>query len=246
MRAAISELEAKLGVPMGIEVCKARPADDGLIQGVHFDRLVSRLPYNRAATNTWFRIDLPSASVISVDRIRAYYFDVLVWEFSEANGNMNFVKLEWGEQGTLHIIPTDLLSVVITNNADGGGSNYGVWHTINIHQSPVPDFWAVDFTRGPISKQGGATGEIEAVLAHWCYCVAGITLLSIGGLAQSQGLTSASISMDGVSRSVGLQASAIYGLNSALEHVLDEATKRINWKSLRSYKRGLPVMMYGY
>ena len=52
--------------------------------------------------------------------------------------------------------------------------------------------------------------------------------------------------MDGVSRSIGLQASAIYGLNSALEHVFDELVKRIDFKALRLQKKGLRVIPYGY
>jgi len=246
LRAALSELEMKLGVNFGLEVVKSPPIDDGLVLGRDYDRVRERLPYTRAEASDWFRIDLPDSSIISVERIRAYYFDMLVWEFSNDNDTRHLIHLEWSKQGILHIIPIELQSIVVTRSGFGGSGNYGVWHTINLHTSPVPDFWGVDYTVGPISEHGKQPGRIEAVLAHWCYCVAGILLLSIDGLAQSQGLTSASISMDGVSRSIGLQASAIYGLNSALEHALEEATKRIDWKQLRTRKRGLTVHPFSY
>jgi len=241
LRAALSELEIKLGVPMGIEVVKSTPVDTGLVKGTHYDREVPRLPYTRSGTLSWFRIDLPP-NVISIERIRAYYFNRLIWNFT--GDALDQVKLEWPKPGVLHILPVDLQAVIITSGSMGSG-NYGVWETINLHTSPVPSFWAVDYTRGPMS-QDGKEGYIEAVLAHWVYAVAGILLLSMGGLAQSKGLTSTSVSIDGVSRSIGLQASAIYGINSALENAYEKATKRINWKQLRAAKRGLRCFPLGW
>lgn len=240
LRAALSELEMKLGIPMGIEVVKSLPLDDGLRQGIDYDRVRPRLPYTRSETETWFRVDLPDMSIISVERIRAYYFRRLIWEFSESKGTMGQVHLEWPKQGVLHIVPTELQAVIVTQN----GGNYGVWETINSQATPVPDFWAVDYTTGPKSRDG-KVGHVEAVLAHWVYCAAGILLLSMGGLAQSKGLTNTSISMDGVSRSIGLQASAIYGINSALEKAYETTMKRIDWNKIRTNKLGLRVRQFG-
>ncbi len=241
LRAAMSELEVKLGIPMGIEVVKTVPLDEGLIKGQHYDHLKPRLPYTHGEALTWFRIDLPP-NVISIERIRAFYFDRLVWNFE--GDTLDQVLLEWPKAGVLHIIPRDLESVIVTSGSMGSG-NYGIWETINLHHSPVPDFWAVDYTRGPVSRDG-KVGHIEAVLAHWVYATAGILLLSQAGLAQSKGLTSTSISMDGVSRSISLQASAIYGINSALENAYEKAAKRIDWKQLRASKRGLRMYMFSH
>jgi len=240
LRAALSELEVKLGVPMGIQIIKAMPLDAGLVKGQHYDKLEPRRPYTHSETRAWFRIDIPG-SVISVERIRAYYFDRLVWNF--ADDELDQVLLEHPKEGGIHIMPRNLQSVLISTTSMGAG-NYGIWETINLQHSPVPDFWAVDYTIGPVT-QSGKPGHVEAILAHWVSCVAGILLLSQGGLAQSQGLTSSSVSMDGVSRSISLQASAIYGINSALEHAYEAAEKRINWKQIRALKRGLRVYMYG-
>jgi len=241
LRAALSELEIKLQTPMGIQVIKSVPLDDGLVRGVHYDKLVSRRPYTHGEAYTWFRLELQN-SVISIERVRAFYFDTLVWSFE--GDQLEQIQLEHPKAGVAHIIPRDLQSVIVTSNTMNSG-NFGIWETINLHHSPIPDFWAVDYTIGPVTQQGDV-GQIEAVLAHWVYCVAGILLLSMGGLAQSRGLTSTSVSMDGVSRSISLQASAIYGINSALETAYEKATKRINWKQIRAAKRGMRIWMYSH
>lgn len=241
LRAAVSELEMKLGIPLGVVVYKGTPVAEGLIQGVHFDREYSRKPFLQGHAKEWYKIDLPS-NVISIERVRAFWFGQVVWEISAERDNMDMVKLEWPKASSAHIIPTTMSNVLITAPGLGGGS-YGAWQMFS-GTSKVPDVWSVDFTAGP-RDQYGRVGHVEAALAHWCYAVAGILLLSMGGLARSQGLTSASISMDGLSRSIGLQASAIYGINSALEKALEDATKRIDWKAVRTYKRGLRVVPYG-
>lgn len=239
LRAALSEAEMHLGVTFGLRVIKSRPLDPGARQGVDYDEVVERLPLNRGEEMQFFRIDLPYGPILSVERIRAYYWDQKVWEFGteDDQGLLQNVRLEWPRAGTLHIIPVQM-QMFLT----GVQGAFGVWTTLQSHPGPVPGVWAVDYTVGPTDK--GKPGHVPAVLAHWCYCVAGITLLSIGGLAQSKGLSSTSLSFDGISKSVGLQASAIYGINSALETVYDNAVKRIDWKRLRAaYGRGMRVRM---
>lgn len=239
IRCALSEIELKIGLPLGVEICKADPVDAGLRLGHDYDRQVVRLPYTHGEMAKWFRIDIPWTGVISVERIRAYYFGSLIWELSTANDNASNIRLQWGTQGIVHILPVQLNALAVVG-ADG---SYGPWHTLVLHHTPVPDFWAVDFTRGPVSAHGQKPGEIEAALVHYAHCIAGILLLSEAGMAQSRGLSNTSISLDGVSRSVGLTASAIYGLNSALESAYEKAAKRIDIKAIRRAKRGLRMKM---
>lgn len=240
LRAALSEMELKLGLPMGVQVCKADPLDDDAKKWRDYDRIVPRLPYTRCDAENWFRIDLPP-SVISVERIRGYYFGTKVWEISNEKGNLDLIRVQWARQGITHILPTNLQSLLVLT----GSGNYGVWSTLQMHRSPIPDFWACDYTIGPIANDGQA-GQVEAVIANWVACAAGILLLDMMGMAVSKGLTSTSVSMDGVSRSISLGASAMYGINSSLERLYDEATKRIDIKALRTAKRGLRVKAYGY
>ena len=240
LRTALSEAEMKLGIPLGLERVLADPVDDGEVLGVTYDRREARRPYTHGEMEKWFRIDLPSG-LLEVERIRAFYYGAAVWEISGEKENLDQVRIEWPAQGILHILPTNFQAIVVTKQG-----NYGIWHTLRLHRSPLPDFWAVDYVRGPTSAHGGEVGKIEAALADWIFSVAGIKLFSISGLAQSGGLTSTSVGFDGYSRSVSLQASAIYGINSAAEHVLEENAKRIDWKQLRMRKRGLRVRMFSH
>jgi hypothetical protein len=243
LRAALSELEVKLGMPMGVVVYKSTPVDDGLVEGVHYDRLYPRKPFLRSAAREYYKIDLPN-NVISIERVRAFYFGDLAWEISAERDNLDLVKLEWPKAASAHLLPTLSTNILLTAPGIAGG-NYGGWALMFGGLAKVPDVWAIDFTVGP-RDQYGKVAQIEAVLAHWVYCVAGITLLSMGSLARSAGISSTSISMDGLSRSVALQASAIYSLSSSLEQRLKEATERISWEKLRTYKRGIRIRPYGH
>lgn len=245
LRAAMSELEVKLGIQMGVERILSEPLDPGEKLGVTFDRLAPRIPYTRGETLTWFRIDLPFAPVLQVERIRGFYYGTPVWDLSQDSNNDELIRIEHPKQGILHILPTRLESLIVADANGTGSTNYGIWHTINLHNSPIPDFWAIDYLVGPVAKDG-QVGHIEVVLAHWIAARAALPLLSMAGLAASKGLTSQSVSFDGISRSVGLQASAIYGLNSALEEVYRRVDKEIDWRALRSFKRGLRLRMYSY
>ena len=239
LRAALSELEVKLGIPMGIVICKATPVDDGLKLGQDYDKVVPRLPYTLGTTQSWWQINVPSGC-ISIERVRAYYFGTKIWEFSTDRGNDDQIRLVHPGQGTAHLLPTNLASLIITPEG-----RTGVFFTVYSNATAVPDFWAVDYTLGPVTKSTGQVGHIEAVLADWVYCAAGIKLLNLASMAVSKGVTSSTVSMDGVSRSVSLQASAMYGMNSALEKVYSDAMQRIDWKALRTYKKGLRLRQYG-
>lgn len=237
LRAALSELELKLGVNMGIQVVRSKPLDENSGQA---DKVIGRLPYTHGEAQAWYRIDLPHNNIISVERVRGFYYSQKVWEISGDHMNEDLIRLEWSRPGTIHILPTNLQSIAVTQ-----GGNYGVWETIHLHRSPIPDFWAIDYTTGPIARTG-EVGKIEAALANWVYCAAGIMLMSIGGMGASKGITSTSTGIDGLSRSVSLQASAMYGINSALETRMKEANERINWKQLRVAKRGIRVKMFSF
>lgn len=241
LRVAASELEVKLGIPLGIVIVKGAPADDGLVQGRDYDRLAPRLPYLDSERRSYFRIDLP-AGVISVQRVRAFWFGQLVWTVEEGDG---MLVLEHPGTSSLHIMPRFGVTLFLSAPTAVLPAQYGAMQLLYNVAGGLPDVWSVDYTLGPVTKTG-EVGQIEAVLAHWIACKAGILLMSIGGMAASKGLTSASLSIDGLSKSIGLQASAMYGINSALETRMKEAEEAIDWKALRMYKRGLRVMPFGY
>jgi len=250
LRAALSELETRLGIPMGTIVVKTEPVDEGLVKGVHYDRLEPRRPFVRSNQSNWWKFELPTG-LISVDRVRAYWYDVLVWEISPEQGNMDLLKVEWKDQGATHIIPSAGFNLLITApgfSGAWGSGNYGAFQLLHsgFGSQRLPNVWGYDYTIGPYDKHTNTPGQIEAILAHWCYCVAAQLLLSLEGMGRSGGVANTSISLDGLSRSIGTTASAIYGLNSALEEALRQATKRIDWQALRVYKKGLKVYPYGH
>jgi hypothetical protein len=242
LRAAMSELEIKLGIPFGVVVTKGIPVDDGLVQGTDYDRAEPRRVFLESERRAFYRVDLP-ASVLSVERVRAFWFDQLVWSISADDNNQALIQLEHPSTGSMHLLPTQAATLLIAMPISSS-PEYGSLQMMMGYPSQLPGVWSIDYTQGPMTKQG-QPGHIEAALAHWIYCKAGILLLSMGGMAASKGLTNASLSIDGLMKSIGLQASAMYGINSALENRLKEAEEAIDWNKLRLYKRGMRIRPYG-
>lgn len=243
LRAALSELELKLGVPCGMSEVRMHDLDEESgVKGRDYDVVRPRLPWTHSDQRQWYKLDLP-AGIIKVRRLRAYFYGTKVYEISENNDAASLLFMEWPRQGGFHMIPINLLSQFVVQNGHSASFGIGLWERFSVHRAPIPDVWSIDYLQGPVSRDG-QVGHIEAVLANWCYAVAGMTLLSQAGLAQSKGLASTSLSFDGVSKSVSTTASAIYGLNSALEQVYEKLTERIDWKRMRAAKRGIKVFMY--
>lgn len=236
LRAALSEAELKLGIKLGVQICKADPLDPGMVQGRDYDRRVGRLPFNKGETEQWYRIDLPN-DLISVERIRAYYYGTLAWELSDVRNNSELIRIEWPRQGVMHIIPSNLNTMLVSL-----GGDYGIWWTLYNQRTPLPDFWAVDYTTGPVARDG-SPGEIEVVIANWVACTAARPILALAGMVASKGVTASSLTMDGVSRSVSL-ASGSGGLYGAMADAYEKVNTQIDWKSLRVAKRGIKVRMY--
>lgn len=247
LRTALSELEVKLGVPMGIIVCKALPLDEGMTIGRGYDKVVDRLPFINADMNMWWKIPLPPG-VISIERIRSYFWTSSpVVELSPEQGNLDLVRLE---PGAAYIFPTSLTTIAAGPDAwaltfASGTAGNAWWQPYNMiarETLNAPEFWAVDYTVGPRTQEGGEVGHIEAVLADWVYCIAAQKLLPMAAMAVTRGVSGSTISMDGVSRNVPLaNGGAIY---DALARVYKETTERIDWKAIAAYKRGIGVLAY--
>lgn len=238
LRAVTSELEIRLGQPLKSWRCLATPVDDGLVLGRDYDCEVPRLPFNMSDLGQWFRIDLPGG-VNEVTRVRGYYFGQRCFEWSADQGNESNIFVEWRKTGIVHIIPRELQSLIALGVPGGG-----LWTTMVGLARPVPNFWAVDYRRGPVAEYGGP-GQIEAAFVDWVSCSAGIRIFSLSGTIQSAGIANTSISIDGISESIGTTASAVYGLFSAYETVLKDRVKGINIERLVRLKRGLRIRHLG-
>lgn len=233
LRAAVSELETKIGVPLGIVVVKSLPLDSGVTLGQHFDRLEARLPLYQSDAMEHWKLMLPF-SVISVERVRGYYLGSKMLEVAGSS-----VNLEWPAEGSVHIDVMAMRNALINTPATalGFGWAWDLWRS----REQIPDFWAIDYTIGPWDRFTRSPGQVEVVLAHWVGARAGQMLINIAGTAAAQGVASTSLSMDGITRSVTLSQSAMYGVNSAYELVLKAMVDNIDWRALRALKRGLPV-----
>jgi hypothetical protein len=240
LRAAVSELEMRLGLPLGLVVAKGTPIAPGLVRGTDYDVEVPLKPFLNTDQARFYRIDLP-AGTIQIDRIRAFWFGQLVWSISAADGNRDLIVFEHPNTASLHLMPTQSATLLVAMPALGSAA-YGSLQLIMGYPSPLPGVWSVDYVMGPTNRYGGP-GDIEAVLAHWVYARAGVLLLSIGGRAASRGLQSASLSIDGLSKSVGLAGAG--AINKALEDRLQAVTDSIKWQDLKLYKAGLRVRPYG-
>jgi hypothetical protein len=233
LRAALSELEVKMQIPLGTVVCKATPVDEGLVKGVDYDKEVPRSVFLQSDMENYFRIDLPP-SVISVERVRAYWFNQLMWSITAPS---EVLRLEH-TNSSLHLMPTT-------------GSFLLIWpmptlpvYTLMQHlvhrQHALPDVWAVDYTLGPVTKTG-TVGHIELVLAHWARLKAAMTLLPLAGAGRTKGIASSSLSIDGLSKSVSLAGGGSQSIWTSVEQAYQKALDGIDLNRLIIYKRGLTI-----
>jgi len=237
LRAALSELEMRLGISMGVLRVLSPELDPGEVHGKTFDRLAPRLPYKRQEAQNWYHLQL-DRSVLSVERVRGYYMNQLVIEASTERHNIGNVVAQWKRQGDVYILPINIAALIVNSGYSPQPYAQSVWEMIWSSPS-IPDFWAVDYTVGVSDNQTGTPGQLEAILAHWVYLRAGKILINIAGTAFGQGITSTSISGDGFSRTVSTSQSAMYGINSAMELVYQGYTDSIDWERLRRQKVGI-------
>lgn len=235
LRAAMSELEIKLGAPLGVVVVKTPPLESGVTLGQHFDKLGQRMPFYHHDALEYWRLSLPY-SVLSVERVRGVYFGTTIVEVAGSS-----VIVEWPGPGSVHINPLDMSAALASSVAYSNAQAYELFGDLWRAREQVPDFWAVDYTLGPRDKFTGEPGQVEVALAHWVGLRAAGMLINIAGTAYGQGIASTSLSMDGITRAITTSQSAMYGINSAYELVIKAYAESIDWKALRTIRRGLPV-----
>jgi hypothetical protein len=235
LRSALSELEIKLGIPMGIRRFKCTPLDEGVEHGRDYDVLTEPIAYTPNAAQNYLRFDL-TPSVISVERIRGVLFGNVVYEW-EQGGTDARIEIVDHVRGEVRVFLQPSATTIAPSAIPALAPALGYGRT-------VPGFWRVDYTCGPWAKYEGRDepGRIELALADWIGLNAGVKLLSLAGTAAGGGIASGSLSIDGLSKSFGTTASAMYGLNSALEAVYKEHKDAIDWKSLRAYKNPMRVL----
>lgn len=236
LAAALSELEMKTGRPYGRVVCKGTPVDAGLVQGRDYDLEVPRRPYYPSEVRQNYKIDLPGG-VVSVERVRLYWYGSKVWEIDDSSVTSS-IRLEHPGVSSLHIMPTT--GALFQVGALQYDPMLSIYQTLLPGAGHLPDAWSVDYTLGPVTKTG--VQGIEAALAQWVYACAALTLLPMAALARTQGVQSASIGIDGLSKSVSLAGPHIH---AALTAVCQQTMDRLE-KTAIVAKRGLRVRATGW
>lgn len=232
LRAALSELEMRLTINLGMQLVHSEPLVDGEIQGRDFDVLEPRRTLATAQVDGYAQIQvLPD--VIRVDRVRGIWYGTTVLDLKRSE-HPDALTITHPKEGVIAIRPPLGYAAITTPTPYSWLGLPSFWFSRGF--VPVPGFWAVDYLRGPISKDG-KPGHIEAVFANWVYAAAGLTLLALDSAARSRGLASSSLTMDGVSRSVTLAKNG--DLNAVLTDAFDRIDKSIDWKATRLGKRGL-------
>lgn len=239
---ALSELEGKLGAPMGVVVYRSLNLDDGQVEGVTFDKLLSRRPYLRGDARSFHRLDTPG-SLLSVQRIRGYIYGTKVLELSTEQNNLDGIVSEWRKTGSLHIMPQNITQAFVGAGSILFDDFFGDYRDIGpaMRTQVLPNFWAIDCTCGPTTSYG-PDGHLELSLANWVGVHAAQPILAIAGLTQTSGASSSSVSFDGYSRSVSLSGKHPY---AALSDVYADMEKAIDWERLRRNRRGPRVLRVG-
>jgi hypothetical protein len=234
LRSALSDAEIKLGISMAIRRYKGMPTEDGFVLQRDYDLRSEPIAFNPATSRDFIRLDLPP-SLLSVERIRGVAWGNVVLDWTPETTGVH-IDIVDGQRGEVSVTPTELRSLSVAFGAVGPA--------VLAQNRPIPGFWRCDFTCGPWAKYDGKDmpGRIELAIADWIGLTAGVRLLSLAGTASGGGIASASLSVDGLSKSFSTTASAMYGLNSALEAVYKEAADSIDWKALRAYKNPMRVI----
>lgn len=246
LSAALAELGAKLQTRLRVEIVKAPPVDTTLVRGADYHRVGRPLPLVRDMARTYLRIDV-GEPLLSVQRVRISYHGSAPEDFVTAEDVADTIKIVAPTTGTFHIMPAGgIFGFPVMSEGyaplmvSRRQQDWAYSHSSRVNT--VPATWLVDYTTGPVGENDA--GAIDAALAAWVYARAGLTLFSLSGVAQAGGVASTSVSIDGVSRSTSLTASAIYGLNSSFEKVLEDYQKSIDWGYWRSRYSGVSVGMF--
>lgn len=243
LRAALSELSEKLDYPMETTIVKGTPVDTGLVRGRDYDVEMERMAWSRESAESFYRLQVPGP-IISIQRIRLYSADAAVLDVSSSAGNMSLINITDKKTGTIHLLPYVTISGTVSSSTFLTVDRSGVVQPAldlrrGFSNSSVPDSWSIDYIRGPIAENG-IGGHIEAQLAQWVGAYVAKNLINLSSAIRSA-LSSSSVSIDGVSQSIGLTASAMYSITSALEKVYQDTTKGIDWVAMRRRKKGMPI-----
>jgi len=219
----IAEVQGKLGIRFERQRVVTDP-DPGMVLGTDYELRGERLHYFRpTAGQGHFTLPLPYANVVSIERVRLFYQDRAVQE----------VPATWlsftSKEGVLRINPY-LNNTLMASTA---GAWNGVWFGYGLRDI-LPAAWSVDYTIGH--------GQVDDDVARYIGLRAAMQLLGTLGAspAMGGGLSNESLSMDGVTESVGY-ATGKYGVYSGLIQQYSDELDHMDIWQMRLTKKGIKL-----
>jgi hypothetical protein len=235
VQALIEEAQGKLGIQFARQRVLTYP-DPGLVLGVDYEIEGEPLTYHRTRGGMGhFVINLPFANIISIERIRVFYGNPLDQSATKA---LYLVPPEWilftEKEGVLRIVPS-LYGIYPQLHTPWGFQ--GAYDSLlygYAYRDLIPGSWAVDYTIG--------YGQIPLDVARWIGLRVAIAVLAQAGASAGVGggLGTKSLSMDGISQSVGY-AQGKYGPYSGLVESYQEELKCLDIKQLKLRYHGIRV-----
>lgn len=234
---ALSRAEIQIGIPLEPRRIVMPPLDDGAKQGIDYDEVAPRISWRSSTADWWQRIELPNP-VISVQRIRAVVGGTV--SYTVAENDFEVIDFKGGIIAIHQIRPPAPTDTGYYPRYDVGTRD-NLWRSaLRMQASPfVPGYWSVDYTTGPMHQ--GRVGYIPAALQWYVWADAARYIWSESGIQISKGVASQTRSIDGISNTVSLTASAMYGLNSAIEQVIKEYKEGFPISIIRQQMRGLRI-----
>lgn len=235
LASSLASMSRHVGIDFALVRHRAPPVEDGARQGDDYDVLDDRLPYvGSRVSGIGYQLHLPP-NVVSVSRVRGVVFGEAIVDVDADDADTGEIVAVNRQQGAFVVRPATVSPI----------SAGGAWANLIRFAREIQAFWAVDYVTGYVSAISGRAGYVPADLADYVCLDAGIQLLNMLGTMATKGVSSTSLGFDGFSKSVSLQASAMYGVNSALEKVFIDRMQRIDLEHARSHYRGIQVCRYG-
>lgn len=154
--------------------------------------------YERSDYTNWGYVQLWKRPILEVKSLRLMYGTRPAWEVP-----LDWLKID-KNQGKIQMFPSSgsVTSMII----GASGAIYGLYNSWDY----APQMWEVDYVAGMDSN------NLPAHLKELIYKKAVIGILQVwGDLILGAGIASSSISIDGLSQSIGTTQSAMYGGASA-------------------------------
>jgi len=212
---AIGQLEEDTKIFWYIKTVIADPEP-----GDTYDYEIDKLTYVKRDMRGLGIITFPHFMVQSVTELKGYLASVEAID----------IPVSWLEinkkRGTVHIIPSTATSATITGTI---GTSLLIG---NVVENLIPAFWKPKYTAGwDESAQNFEKGHLQALGIR-----ATLNATPILSDAIKPGVSSTSLSMDGLSESEGTTASAIYALLSAREKTYKDQYNAWLRKFIRRYR----------